>query len=255
MVTELSGILLRALRQQAEAAVGELIQGTVITVPANFDDAQRRATQDAAKIAGLIPCKIVNEPTAAALAYGADRQDPRRIAVFDLGGGTFDFTVLQASGQIFEVLASAGDPYLGGDDFDRLLADELSRQYTFKFNADPREDATGKSRLRVAATGVKHQLSKAPEVKGQMNRLHQDQRLPFNYHVTRDAFNQLIAPLLQKALKVCDAALREADLSATQLDEVVLVGGQAVFLWFHEWSPPTSAGSQRTAWIQTRSSG
>src|SRR5262245_44138517 len=167
-VPEISGLLLTYLRQVAELHLSDSVTGAVITVPANFNNAQRQATMDAGRIAGLDVMRVINEPTAAALAYGLGREMSQRIAVFDFGGGTFDVTLLQVEGEIFEVLASGGDSFLGGDDVDEAVMAMLAERFEDKHGFDPREDMAARARLLLAAEQIKRHLSVHTEARGEL---------------------------------------------------------------------------------------
>ncbi|HVQ75387.1 MAG TPA: molecular chaperone DnaK [Candidatus Binatia bacterium] len=218
---EVSAHLLRALKQRAEAFFGEPVEGAVITVPAYFNDSQRQATKDAGRIAGLDVRRIVNEPTAAALAYGLERLAQGVIAVYDLGGGTFDISILRVKDGIFEVLATNGNTRLGGDDFDRALADWLREDIRARHGVDLAGDVEAGQELRLGAEAAKCRLSS-------------DERtaltIPFEcftYHreITRGDLEALIDPLVESTLGPCRMALADAGLTAEQVDQVVLVGG------------------------------
>ena len=210
---ELSAFVLRELKRNAEAALGEEITNAVITVPAYFNDAQRQATKDAGRIAGLDVLRIVNEPTAASLAYGLDRRKQGVIAVYDFGGGTFDISILRLNEGIFEVLSTSGDTHLGGDDIDEqlihLVMDELK--------SSPNPDAI--PAIRSAVTQAKERLSQ--DDKAEIN----VDVLQYRRVITREEFNRLIEPTIERTLKPCKQALRDAGLKPDQVDEVVMVGG------------------------------
>ena len=212
---EVSAEVLRALKQRAEAALGGPVDGAVITVPAYFDDAQRQATRDAGRIAGLKVYRLLAEPTAAALAYGLDREEQGLFAIYDLGGGTFDISVLRLHAGVFQVLATGGDSALGGDDFDRALAAELLRLAGLETPTHAQHDAT-----RVAARRLKERLSvdEAASISVPAIGL-------ADAEVTRATFEALIEPLAQRTLRACRNALKDAGVRAKELDGVVLVGG------------------------------
>jgi Fe-S protein assembly chaperone HscA len=221
---EISAIILRSVQAQASAALGRPVTEAVITVPAYFDDAQRQATKDAAALAGLECLRIVNEPTAAALAYGIDGSRDGTVLVYDLGGGTFDVSILRIQGGVFRVLATAGDTHLGGDDFDALLAAELL--------ADERlvqagvtaigDDPFVRQTLRRAAEALKFELGNSEAAALSID-LGGGREL--TVHATRARFEALIAPLVERTLQSCRRALRDAELTVAELDDVVLVGG------------------------------
>src|SRR5262245_43108687 len=210
---ELSAFILRELKQNAEAALGEEITNAVITVPAYFNDAQRQATKDAGRIAGLDVLRIVNEPTAASLAYGLNQRQQSTIAVYDFGGGTFDISILKLSEGIFEVLATAGDTHLGGDDIDELLI----RLVLGELQKTP--DAHGLQAIRKAVNETKEQLSSSKTADIVVE--------PLNYRRKLDLaeFNKLIEPVIERTLRPCRQALQDAGLKPGDVDEVVMVGG------------------------------
>jgi molecular chaperone DnaK len=214
---EVGALVLRTLRERAEAALGESVEKAVITVPAYFNDAQRQATKDAGEIAGLEVVRIVNEPTAASLAYGLQNKETATIAVYDLGGGTFDISLLRLENGIFEVLATGGDTHLGGDDFDDVLAHLLLTEA-----GETEPDAGTRSRARLAAEAAKRWLSEHDACDVAME-LSDTER--FRRNITRAEFEDLIAPLIAKTLAPCRQALTDAGLSAGDINEVVLVGG------------------------------
>lgn len=210
---EVSAQILKALRARAEAALGDELSGVVITVPAYFDDAQRQATRDAATLAGLNVYRLLNEPTAAAVAYGLDHQAEGVIAVYDLGGGTFDISILRLEKGVFEVLATGGDSALGGDDFDHALAEYLLQQANLSATDNPQV-------LRealVTARTVKEQLSAEIAVAAQLGE--------WQEHISRIQFEELIKPLVQKTIQACRRVVRDAGLSKEDIQHVVLVGG------------------------------
>jgi Fe-S protein assembly chaperone HscA len=210
---ELSAMILRELRRNAERALGEEIHDAVITVPAYFNDAQRQATKDAGRIAGLEVLRIVNEPTAASLAYGLNRHRHGVVAVYDFGGGTFDISILKLSEGIFEVMATSGDTHLGGDDIDELLI----RMVLADLKAKP--DAPALAAIRQAAVRVKEALSSAEVAEFSID------ALGYRRSLTRAEFNALIEPVVERTLRPCRQALSDAGLTAASVDEVVMVGG------------------------------
>ncbi len=227
---EISAIVLTKMKEIAEEYLGEDVADAVITVPAYFDDAQRQATKDAGRIAGLNVLRIVNEPTAAALAYGLDSTKSERVAVYDLGGGTFDISILQLRGGVFEVKATNGDTFLGGEDFDARIVDSLAESFgNANDRMDLRQDKMALQRLREAAEKAKHELSAA---------LSTDINLPFiaasasgaplhlNTTLTRAQLEELTADLVDRTLEPCRIALQDAGVTVKQIDEVILVGGQ-----------------------------
>jgi chaperone protein DnaK len=216
---EISAMILTQLKARAEAYFGEEIRKAVITVPAYFNDSQRQATKDAGKIAGLDVVRIVNEPTAASLAYGLQKRKQGIIAVYDLGGGTFDISILKLKGGIFEVLSTNGNTHLGGDDFDRRLVDVMAGEYKRQSGQTPFPEGAIIQRMRIASEEAKCRLSSETEV---------EVHLPLdNYRRTfaRAEFENLVNDLVERTLAPCRQALKDAGLSATDVDEVVLVGG------------------------------
>ncbi|MGB2016750.1 MAG: molecular chaperone DnaK [Candidatus Puniceispirillum sp.] len=225
--SQISGFVLRKLKEDAEAFLGETVTQAVITVPAYFNDAQRQATKDAGKIAGLEVLRIINEPTAAALAYGLDRKESGLIVVYDLGGGTFDVSVLEVGDGVFEVKSTNGDTFLGGEDFDHSIIDYLADEFKKSDGVDLRQDKLALQRLKEAAEKAKIELSSS---------LQTDVNLPFitadasgpkhmNIKLTRANLEKLVSKLVQRTLKPCQAALKDAGVSASEIDEVILVGG------------------------------
>ena len=214
---EVSALILTALKQRAERVLGEEVRHVVITVPAYFNDSQRQATRDAGRLAGLEVLRLVNEPTAASLAYGLDKRNQGRIAVYDLGGGTFDISILKLHEGIFEVLATNGDTRLGGDDIDRRLAEQLLAEVPATLQHDPEII----SQATAAAEAAKIRLTNHPSAALE---LHYG-GLDIVKTLSRDDFEGLIADIVERTIAPCQQALKDADLSATDLDEVVLVGG------------------------------
>ncbi len=227
-LSEVSAFLLRELRAFASRRLGDEVHRAVVTVPANFNELQRSATKAAARVAGLDVLRILNEPTAAALAYGYGRGSRERIAVFDLGGGTFDVTILELAGEVFEVVATAGDTYLGGDDVDALLAERMAGAFLRHHRYDPRDDAQAFERLRVAAEWAKCQLSSRSEVQVRVEELafgSDGLPLDLEFRLSREELERMAQPLIARAFDVCEDAMRVAGVRPTQLDNVVLVGG------------------------------
>ena len=225
---EISAFVLREVKRVAEERLGEPCTRAVITVPANFNELQRSATKAAGRVAGLEVLRILNEPTAAALAYGYGKGSRERIAVFDLGGGTFDITILELAGDVFEVLATAGDTFLGGDDIDVLVAEKMADAFLEHHRFDPRQDAQAYERLRAAAEWAKCQLSSESEVQLRVEELAYGEggmSLDLTFGLTRPALEALAQPLIGRAFDVCEDAMRVAGMPPTQLDNVVLVGG------------------------------
>jgi molecular chaperone DnaK len=225
---EIGGMVLSYLKQCAEVHLGDSVTAAVITVPANFNDAQRRATMDAGRIAGLEVLRVLNEPTAAALAYGAGQNISQRIAIYDFGGGTFDVTILQVEGYVFEVLATGGDTFLGGDDADSSLMNSLAQTFSEQYGVDPLGDQGTRARLLLAAEQIKRHLSDNMEARGELKNLGIDgtgQPISVRFHITRAMFEAAIAPLVARSLHTCQEVLTAAQLTASQIDEVILVGG------------------------------
>jgi molecular chaperone DnaK len=224
---EISAIILRALKTRAEAALGMPVQQAVITVPAYFSDAQRQATRDAGRIAGLEVMRILNEPTAAALAYGADRHGDRTVLVYDLGGGTFDVSLVQVHGDITEVLASHGNNHLGGDDFDQLLLDFVLNRFTATGGVDVRTDRRAMSRMLHAVEEAKKHLSFEPYARIREEHLAERNGVPvhLDLEVSRTEYENLIRHLLEGTLDSVHQALADAGKRPDQVDEILLVGG------------------------------
>jgi len=224
---EISAVILARLKQAAEVQLGEPVRKAVITVPAYFSDAQRQATRDAGTLAGLEVVRIINEPTAAALAYEADHAQRRHILVYDLGGGTFDVSVVRMEQDVVEVLASHGNNHLGGDDFDALIVDQLRAHVKDDHGLDPADDPRAMARLRHAAETAKMELSSAPITRIEEAYLLEGRHGPINLSVdlTRADYEQMIEPLLDETLEAVRIALEDAELAVNDLDEIVLVGG------------------------------
>jgi molecular chaperone DnaK len=228
---EVGAHVLASLRDAAEAALGQPVTRAVITVPAYFDDAQRQATRDAGAIAGLQVERVINEPTAAALAYGlADRKDrpPRIVAVYDLGGGTFDLSLLELRDGVFEVLATAGDTLLGGEDFDAAIVDHLAESFVRAHGVDLREDRQARVRLFEAAQRAKHELSWSLQTEIEVPFITASGGRPLHLHasLSRIELERLVRPLIARTLEPCRRALADAKLRPREVDEVILVGGQ-----------------------------
>jgi molecular chaperone DnaK len=224
---EISSYILAGMKKAAEEFLGEPVTDAVITVPAYFSDSQRQATKDAGKIAGLNVLRIINEPTAASLAYGLDNKKDEKIAVFDLGGGTFDISILEIGDGVFEVKATNGDTHLGGEDFDLHLIDYLADEFKKDQGIDLRRDKMALQRLKEAAEKAKMELSTAFETDVNLPFITADANGPkhLNLKITRTKFENLVSDLLDKLEGPCRMALRDAGLAATDIDEVVLVGG------------------------------
>jgi len=224
---EISAKVLAKMKKDAEEYLGQEIKEAVITVPAYFDDSQRQATKDAGKIAGLDVKRIVNEPTAAALAYGLDDKKDQKIAVFDLGGGTFDISILEMGDGVFEVLSTNGDTHLGGDDFDQEIINYLADEFEKKENMDLREDRTGLQRLREAAEKAKIELSTSEETEINIPYITATDKGPkhLKEKLTRSQLEKLTGDLIEKTVKPCEKAIKDAHLDKKDIDEVLLVGG------------------------------
>jgi molecular chaperone DnaK len=230
---ELSAMVLGKMKAVAEEYLGDAVTEAVITVPAYFDEAQRQATKDAGRIAGLEVLRIINEPTAAALAYGQERgreggERDERVAVFDLGGGTFDISLLELKAGVFEVRATNGDTYLGGEDFDRRIVDWLAEEFQRQHKLDLRKDKMALQRLREAAERAKHELSSSLETEINLPFLAATAAGPLHLQtsLTRGKLETLTEDLVQRTLEPCKVALKDAGLTAAQVDQVILVGGQ-----------------------------
>ena len=225
---EISAVILQKLKADAEAYLGEPVTDAVITVPAYFNDSQRQATKDAGKIAGLNVLRIINEPTAAALAYGLDKKGEERIAVYDLGGGTFDISILEIGEGTFQVKSTSGDTHLGGDDFDQRVIDWLCDEYKRDQGVELRQDKMALQRLKEAAEKAKIELSTVQQTEVNLPFITADASGPkhLNITLTRAKMEQLIMDLVEKTLGPCRQALTDAGKTAAQIDEVILVGGQ-----------------------------
>jgi molecular chaperone DnaK len=225
---EISAFILREIKEFSEEALGEEITEAIITVPAYFDDAQRQATRDAGRIAGLEVLRIINEPTAASLAYGLDRKGSEVVAVYDLGGGTFDISILQLGDGIYEVKATAGDTYLGGEDFDKKIMDWLLDDFRKSTGIDLRQDRMALQRLKEAAEKAKCELSTATETTLTLPFISADASGPkhINRTLTRERFESLVADLIDRTAAPCLDALAAAGLKPSDVDQVILVGGQ-----------------------------
>ena len=225
---EISAMILQKMKKTAEDYLGQEVTEAVITVPAYFNDAQRQATKEAGEIAGLTVRRIVNEPTAAALAYGLDKKHKdEKIAVFDLGGGTFDISILELGDGVFEVKSTNGDTHLGGDDFDKVIIDWLAEEFKKEENIDLRKDPMALQRLKEAAEKAKIELSSSSETEINLPYVTAVDGVPKHMvkKLTRAKFEQLADGLLERCLKPCEQALKDAGLSTSQIDEVILVGG------------------------------
>jgi molecular chaperone DnaK len=225
---EVSAFVLMEIRTFAEEFLGEPVTEAIITVPAYFNDSQRQATRDAGRIAGLEVLRIINEPTAAALAYGLENKQNQNIAVYDLGGGTFDVSILKLEDGLFEVLSTSGDTYLGGEDFDKRIIDWLIEGFNKELGIDLRDDRMALQRLKEAAERAKHELSVSEEARITLPFISADATGPkhLNNVLTRREFEKMVDDLIQKTIDPVNDALKAAGLTASQIDEVVLVGGQ-----------------------------
>ena len=224
---EISAMILQKLKQDAEAYLGEKVTDAVITVPAYFSDSQRQATKDAGKIAGLNVLRIINEPTAAALAYGMDKENNQKILIYDLGGGTFDVSILEIGDGVFEVLATAGNNRLGGDDVDDRLINYIAEEFKKSHGIDLRNDRMAKQRLKEAAEKAKIELSGMASANVNLPFITMDANGPvhLDMNITRAKFNELISDLLDKTKTCVQQALHDAGLKTSQIDKVILVGG------------------------------
>ncbi len=224
---EISAMILRKLKEEAEDYLGEEVEEAVITVPAYFNDRQRQATKDAGKIAGLEVKRIVNEPTAASLSYGLQKGHAHTIAVYDLGGGTFDISILELGDGVLEVLSTNGNTHLGGDNFDQLLVDHIAEEFKKQEGIDLREDRMALQRLKDAAEQAKMELSSSKKTNVNLPFVTADQNGPkhLNIDITRATFENLIMDLIESSFDPCKTALNDADLNKSDIDEVILVGG------------------------------
>jgi molecular chaperone DnaK len=227
--SQISAFILGKMKETAESYLGEEVTQAVITVPAYFNDAQRQATKDAGKIAGLEVLRIINEPTAAALAYGLDKEETKTIAVYDLGGGTFDVTVLEIDDGLFEVKSTNGDTFLGGEDFDMRIVSYLADQFKKENGVDLKKDKMALQRLKEAAEKAKIELSSSSQTEINQPFISMDPKTGTPLHMvmklTRAKLESLVSDLIKASIKPCQAALKDAGLSTSDIDEVVLVGG------------------------------
>jgi molecular chaperone DnaK len=225
--SQISAFILQKMKETAEAYLGEKVEQAVITVPAYFNDAQRQATKDAGKIAGLEVLRIINEPTAAALAYGLDKSENKTIAVYDLGGGTFDISVLEVGDGVFEVKSTNGDTFLGGEDFDSKIVEHLADGFKKDEGIDLRGDKLALQRLKEAAEKAKIELSSAATTEVNLPFITADANGPKHLvkTITRSDLEKLVEELIKRTLEPCKKAIKDAGVSASQIDEVVLVGG------------------------------
>ncbi|EEQ97006.1 chaperone protein DnaK [Brucella intermedia LMG 3301] len=225
--SQVSAMILQKMKETAESYLGETVTQAVITVPAYFNDAQRQATKDAGKIAGLEVLRIINEPTAAALAYGLDKNDGKTIAVYDLGGGTFDVSVLEIGDGVFEVKSTNGDTFLGGEDFDMRLVEYLVSEFKKESGIDLKNDKLALQRLKEAAEKAKIELSSSQQTEVNLPFITADATGPKHLAIklSRAKFESLVDDLVQRTIEPCKAALKDAGLKAGEIDEVILVGG------------------------------
>ena len=225
---EISGIVLQRLKTAAEDFLGEAVTEAIVTVPAYFDDTQRQATKDAGKIAGLNIERIINEPTAAALAYGLGKTESERIAVYDLGGGTFDISILEMNDGVFEVLSTSGNTFLGGEDFDERIINWMTDQFQADTGIDLRQDRLALQRLKEAAERAKCELSSLTETNISLPFIAADDSGPkhFTKTLTREKFEELVGELVEQTIEPCHKALWDAKLQPSDIDKVLLVGGQ-----------------------------
>ncbi len=224
---DISASILSKLKQTAEDYLGEKVTEAVITVPAYFDDAQRQATKDAGKIAGLNVLRIINEPTAAAMAYGLEKQNDEKIAVYDLGGGTFDVSILEIGDGVFDVKSTNGDTFLGGDDFDNRIIEYLASEFEKESGVDTKADPMALQRLKEGAEKAKHELSSITETEVNLPFITADASGPkhLNLNLSRAKFDELVSDLVDRIIEPCKKALSDAGLSSSDIDEVILVGG------------------------------
>jgi molecular chaperone DnaK len=226
--SQISAFILTKMKETAEAFLGQKVEQAVITVPAYFNDAQRQATKDAGRIAGLDVLRIINEPTAAALAYGLDKKGHGKIAVYDLGGGTFDISILEVGDGVFEVKSTNGDTFLGGEDFDKRIMDYLADEFRKESGIDLRKDRLALQRLKDAAEKAKIELSSTTQTDVNLPFITADENGPkhLNMNLTRAKLEALVDDLIQRTVGPCKAALKDAGLQPSEINEVVLVGGQ-----------------------------
>ncbi|MEC7380867.1 MAG: molecular chaperone DnaK [Pseudomonadota bacterium] len=225
---QISAFILQKMKETAEDYLGEKVEQAVITVPAYFNDAQRQATKDAGKIAGLEVLRIINEPTAAALSYGLEKKEGKMIAVYDLGGGTFDISILEIGDGVFEVKSTNGDTFLGGEDFDTVLVNYLADEFKKDNSVDLRSDKLALQRLKEAAEKAKIELSSSSQTEVNLPFITADQSGPkhLTLKLTRAKLERLVEDLVQKTISPCKEALKDAGIKAAEIDEIVLVGGQ-----------------------------
>ena len=225
--SQISAFILQKMKETAESYLGEKVEQAVITVPAYFNDSQRQATKDAGKIAGLEVLRIINEPTAAALAYGLEKKESGTIVVYDLGGGTFDVSILEIGDGVFEVKSTNGDTFLGGEDFDNRIVDYLADEFKKENTIDLREDRLALQRLKEAAEKAKIELSSTTQTEVNLPFITADQSGPkhLNIKVSRAKLETLVEDLIERTIAPCKNALKDAGISAGEIDEVIMVGG------------------------------
>ncbi len=224
---EISAMILQKIKKDVEAYLGEEVKQAVITVPAYFNDSQRKATKDAGEIAGLDVVRIINEPTAAALAYGMDKKHEEKIAVYDFGGGTFDISILEIGDGVFEVKSTNGDTHLGGDDIDQVIINWMVEQFKKDNGVDLSKDQMALQRLKEAAEKAKIELSSTVTTDINLPFITADNTGPkhLNYQLTRAKFEQMIESMIKRSMEPCEKALKDAGLSVSDINEVILVGG------------------------------
>ncbi len=225
---EVSAMILLEMKKIASDYLGEEVKKAVITVPAYFNDSQRQATKDAGKIAGLDVLRIINEPTAASLAYGYGKDLEQKICIYDLGGGTFDISILEIGVGVFEVISTAGDTFLGGEDFDRMIIDHLAAEFFQKHRIDLRQDRMALQRLKDAAETAKRELSTSTSTEVSLPFIASDGSgsLHLNASLSRQKFDELVGSLVARTIEICDATLKAAQMTKNDIDAVILVGGQ-----------------------------
>jgi molecular chaperone DnaK len=224
-VVEISSLILKYLRQMAEEALGRRVKKAVIAVPANFTDSQRSATRIAARLAGLDVIRVINEPTAAALAYGYIEDMDRRIAVYDFGGGTFDVTILQITRNVFEVLSTSGEMFLGGDDLDSVILERMAGVYMRQHGVDLRGDSRAIEQLRAVAEQVKIQLSETSRSSIRVSDVPPGSHRDLDFSLSEGELREIVGPIVRRTIPVCEDAMRVAGIGPEQIDEIVLVGG------------------------------
>ena len=231
--SQISAFVLQKMKETAESHLGEPVTQAVITVPAYFNDSQRQATKDAGKIAGLEVLRIINEPTAAALAYGLDKKKTGTVAVYDLGGGTFDISILEIGDGVFEVKSTNGDTHLGGEDFDLEIINYLADEFKKDNGIDLRQDKLALQRLKEGAEKAKIELSSSTETEVNLPFITADQSGPkhLTIKLSRAKLEAIVGELLNQSLKPCEMALKDAGLQAAEIDDVILVGGMTRIFW------------------------